>query len=97
MVGNVPIGGDAPVAVQSMTTSDTRDIEKTIFQIAALVTLLILKSLQVLALSGDVAVRWVTMIYFAQIAESVVQVSLLLCVMSGIEYFLIHWDVLKRG
>lgn len=37
MVGNVPIGGDAPVAVQSMTTSDTRDVEKTIFQIAELV------------------------------------------------------------
>ena len=37
MVGDVPIGGDAPIAVQSMTITDTRDIEKTIFQIAELV------------------------------------------------------------
>ena len=36
-VGNVAVGGDAPVAVQSMTTTDTRDVEKTIFQIAELV------------------------------------------------------------
>lgn len=70
---------------------------KTIFQIAALVTLLMVKSLQVLALSGALTVPWVTLVYFAQIAQSVVLISLLLCVMSGIEYFLIHWDVLKRG
>jgi (E)-4-hydroxy-3-methylbut-2-enyl-diphosphate synthase len=33
MVGNVPVGGDAPVAVQSMTNTDTRDIEATVAQI----------------------------------------------------------------
>lgn len=35
-VGNVPIGGDAPVVIQSMTTSDTRDVEATLKQIMAL-------------------------------------------------------------
>jgi CDP-diacylglycerol--glycerol-3-phosphate 3-phosphatidyltransferase len=70
---------------------------KTIFQIAALVSLLMVKSLQVLAISGDLTVRWVSMIYYAQITESLVQVSLLLSVMSGLEYFIIHWDSLKRG
>jgi (E)-4-hydroxy-3-methylbut-2-enyl-diphosphate synthase len=33
---NVPIGGDAPVVVQSMTNTDTRDVEATVFQINAL-------------------------------------------------------------
>ncbi|MFP4532681.1 MAG: flavodoxin-dependent (E)-4-hydroxy-3-methylbut-2-enyl-diphosphate synthase [Desulfobacterales bacterium] len=32
-VGNVPIGGNAPVAVQSMTNTDTRDIPATLTQI----------------------------------------------------------------
>jgi (E)-4-hydroxy-3-methylbut-2-enyl-diphosphate synthase len=32
-VGNVLVGGDNPVAVQSMTNTDTRDIEKTVAQI----------------------------------------------------------------
>lgn len=32
-VGNVAIGGDAPVVVQSMTTTYTRDVEKTVAQI----------------------------------------------------------------
>lgn len=32
-VGNLAIGGDAPIAVQSMTTTYTRDIEKTVAQI----------------------------------------------------------------
>jgi (E)-4-hydroxy-3-methylbut-2-enyl-diphosphate synthase len=32
-VGNVPIGGDAPIAVQSMTTTYTRDVESTVAQI----------------------------------------------------------------
>ena len=32
-VGKVPVGGDAPVAVQSMTKTDTRDAEATIMQI----------------------------------------------------------------
>jgi len=33
MVGNVPIGGDAPIAVQSMTNTDTCDVEATLAQI----------------------------------------------------------------
>ena len=35
-VGNVAIGGDAPVAVQSMNTTDTRDVEATVAQIIRL-------------------------------------------------------------
>ncbi len=32
-VGNVPVGGDAPIVVQSMTTTYTRDVESTVAQI----------------------------------------------------------------
>lgn len=35
-VGSVTIGGDAPVSVQSMTNTDTRDVTATLNQIAAL-------------------------------------------------------------
>ncbi|WP_461211503.1 flavodoxin-dependent (E)-4-hydroxy-3-methylbut-2-enyl-diphosphate synthase [Desulfocurvus sp. DL9XJH121] len=35
-VGSVPVGGDAPVAVQSMTNTDTRDAEATLAQVRAL-------------------------------------------------------------
>ncbi|MFE3110648.1 flavodoxin-dependent (E)-4-hydroxy-3-methylbut-2-enyl-diphosphate synthase [Kitasatospora indigofera] len=36
MVGNVPVGGDAPISVQSMTTTVTADINATLQQIAQL-------------------------------------------------------------
>ena len=36
-IGNVPIGGDAPISVQSMTTTKTADINATLQQIASLV------------------------------------------------------------
>ena len=36
MVGNVPVGGGAPVAVQSMTNTETTDIAATVAQINAL-------------------------------------------------------------
>jgi len=36
MVGNVPVGGDAPVSVQSMTTTLTSDVNATLQQIAEL-------------------------------------------------------------
>ncbi|GAA4138601.1 flavodoxin-dependent (E)-4-hydroxy-3-methylbut-2-enyl-diphosphate synthase [Actinomadura keratinilytica] len=36
MVGNVPVGGDAPVSVQSMTTTVTADVNATLQQIAEL-------------------------------------------------------------
>lgn len=36
MVGNVPVGGDAPIAVQSMTNTETMDIAATAAQIRAL-------------------------------------------------------------
>ncbi len=35
-VGNVEIGGDAPISVQSMLTNDTRDIEESVSQIKRL-------------------------------------------------------------
>jgi len=37
MVGNVPVGGDAPISVQSMTNTETRDVEATLEQISRLV------------------------------------------------------------
>jgi (E)-4-hydroxy-3-methylbut-2-enyl-diphosphate synthase len=36
MVGKVPVGGDAPIAVQSMTNTDTCDVEATVRQITDL-------------------------------------------------------------
>ena len=35
-VGNVPVGGDAPIAVQSMTNTETCDVDATVAQIEAL-------------------------------------------------------------
>lgn len=35
-IGGIKIGGDAPISVQSMTNTDTRDVEKTVEQINAL-------------------------------------------------------------
>jgi (E)-4-hydroxy-3-methylbut-2-enyl-diphosphate synthase len=35
-VGNVKVGGGAPIVVQSMTNTDTADIESTVMQVAAL-------------------------------------------------------------
>ncbi|MFP3458238.1 flavodoxin-dependent (E)-4-hydroxy-3-methylbut-2-enyl-diphosphate synthase, partial [Psychrobacter sp. SIMBA_152] len=35
-VGNVPIGDGAPIAVQSMTNTDTMDIDATVAQIQAI-------------------------------------------------------------
>ncbi len=36
MVGDVPVGGDAPIAVQSMTNTETRDVNATVRQIRQL-------------------------------------------------------------
>lgn len=36
MVGHVPVGGDAPIAVQSMTNTETTDVDSTVAQIKAL-------------------------------------------------------------
>ena len=37
MVGNVPVGGDAPIAVQSMTNTETTDVAATVAQIRRIV------------------------------------------------------------
>jgi (E)-4-hydroxy-3-methylbut-2-enyl-diphosphate synthase len=36
MVGDVPVGGDAPISVQSMTTTKTADVDATLAQVYAL-------------------------------------------------------------
>src|SRR6266581_8148815 len=36
MVGNVAVGGGAPIVVQSMTNTDTADVRSTVEQVAAL-------------------------------------------------------------
>lgn len=36
MIGDVPVGGDAPIAVQSMTNTETTDVEATVAQIRRL-------------------------------------------------------------
>ena len=36
MVGDVPVGGDAPISVQSMTNTDTHDVAATLAQVRAL-------------------------------------------------------------
>ena len=36
MVGNVAVGGDAPITVQSMTNTDTCDVDATVGQVIAL-------------------------------------------------------------
>ncbi|MDV4143993.1 MULTISPECIES: flavodoxin-dependent (E)-4-hydroxy-3-methylbut-2-enyl-diphosphate synthase [Shimia] len=35
MVGNVPVGGDAPIAVQTMTNTDSADVKATVAQVQA--------------------------------------------------------------
>ena len=35
-VGNVPVGGDAPISVQSMTNTDTCDVASTVAQVLAI-------------------------------------------------------------
>jgi len=36
MLGSVPVGGDAPITVQSMTTTKTGDVDATLAQVYAL-------------------------------------------------------------
>ncbi|MEM8660339.1 MAG: flavodoxin-dependent (E)-4-hydroxy-3-methylbut-2-enyl-diphosphate synthase [Pseudomonadota bacterium] len=36
MIGNVPVGGDAPISVQSMTNTETCDVEATVSQVQAI-------------------------------------------------------------
>jgi (E)-4-hydroxy-3-methylbut-2-enyl-diphosphate synthase len=33
MVGNVPMGSDHPIRIQTMTTSDTKDVAKTVEEV----------------------------------------------------------------
>ncbi len=37
MVGDVPVGGDAPIAIQTMTNTETTDIDATVAQVNAMV------------------------------------------------------------
>ena len=36
LVGDVPVGGDAPISVQSMTNTDTCDVNATVAQVRAI-------------------------------------------------------------
>ncbi|MDP6190120.1 MAG: flavodoxin-dependent (E)-4-hydroxy-3-methylbut-2-enyl-diphosphate synthase, partial [Gammaproteobacteria bacterium] len=36
MVGDVPVGGDAPISVQSMTNTPTSDVDATVAQIESI-------------------------------------------------------------
>ena len=63
MVGDVPVGGDAPVSVQSMTNTETTDVEATVAQIRRLeaagadivrVSVPTMDAAEALALSGPV-------------------------------------------
>jgi (E)-4-hydroxy-3-methylbut-2-enyl-diphosphate synthase len=36
LVGNVPVGGDAPISVQSMTNTDTCNVAATVAQVSAI-------------------------------------------------------------
>ena len=36
LVGDVPVGGDAPISVQSMTNTDTCDVKATVAQVRAI-------------------------------------------------------------
>ena len=36
MVGDVPVGGDAPISVQSMTNTETCDVAATVAQVRAI-------------------------------------------------------------
>ena len=36
MVGNVPVGGGAPISIQSMTNTETCDVDATVAQIRAI-------------------------------------------------------------
>jgi (E)-4-hydroxy-3-methylbut-2-enyl-diphosphate synthase len=38
LVGSVPVGGDAPISIQSMTTTKTDDVQATLIQVHALAT-----------------------------------------------------------
>ena len=38
MVGNVPVGGDAPISIQSMTNTETTDVDATVGQINQIVS-----------------------------------------------------------
>lgn len=70
---------------------------KTIFQLTAVIAVMLVICLEVLAVSGDLAVPLVSMVYYDQIAGFLVLFSLLLSMVSGLEYFKLHWRILKRG
>jgi CDP-diacylglycerol--glycerol-3-phosphate 3-phosphatidyltransferase len=70
---------------------------KTIFQIAAVVSILMVRSLVVVAVSGLIRIPWATMEYYNQITGSIVNVSIVLSIVSGAEYYLVHWRVFTRG
>ncbi|MBI3891273.1 MAG: CDP-diacylglycerol--glycerol-3-phosphate 3-phosphatidyltransferase [Candidatus Wallbacteria bacterium] len=68
---------------------------KTIFQVSAAVAVQIPLVLQVLTFSDVVSVPWVSMIYYAQIADYTTYVALVFTLVSGVEYFWLYWRHLE--
>ncbi|MBI2942666.1 MAG: CDP-diacylglycerol--glycerol-3-phosphate 3-phosphatidyltransferase [Candidatus Wallbacteria bacterium] len=68
---------------------------KTIFQVSAAVAVEIPLVLQVLTFSDALSVPWVSMIYYAQIADYTTYVALLFTLVSGAEYFVLYWRHLE--
>ncbi|MBI4870074.1 MAG: CDP-diacylglycerol--glycerol-3-phosphate 3-phosphatidyltransferase [Candidatus Riflebacteria bacterium] len=68
---------------------------KTIFQISAAVAIMIPMDLQVLVLSGKMSVPWISMLYYAQIADFTTYVALVFTLITGAEYFVLYWRHLE--
>ncbi len=68
---------------------------KTIFQVSAAVAVMIPLDLQVLTFSGTLSVPWVSMLYYAQIADFTTYVALVFTVATGAEYFAMYWRHLE--
>ncbi len=68
---------------------------KSVFQVSAGVAVEIPLVLQVLSFSEVLSVPWVSMIYFAQIADYTTYVALVFTLVSGFEYFHLYWRHLE--
>jgi len=86
------------LAADGITLASSRWAKfKTIFQVSAIVAIMIVVCLKVIALSGDVEVPLSSMVYYSQIASSLVLICVLFSVVSGLEYFDNHGGAFRRG
>lgn len=68
---------------------------KTVFQVSAAVAVMLSLSLRVLALSDILSVTTVTMLYYGYVADYAVYTALVFTIVSGLEYFVLHWKYLE--